>query len=279
MIHSLLWHIGISKLCYNFRLYLLYIIFHPFSALFQAPLVPLTNFPVSSVQPSGKQSDSINAIDSTLPSGIQGVRSSSANHLASDVTPNSTRTNNGNDSTPWSINQAAVSGHVPVPGATRILTSPHEGGLIISPLSSTPTTIGSLIPTHVSSSPSIVPSPSALSSGITPVMPSLTIASFSSLSSPANSLRIGEPNSLSLGQPCEGATATSIFGRQQPSSSGLSSSNNIQAGSPSPVGSINSSTSIASSTPNTNHSMNQALTHHGRSTSPVQSQVIFTFIH
>ena len=104
-------------------------------------------------------------------------------------------------------------------------------------------------------------------------MPSLTIASFTSLNSPINTLKVVEPTSLILAQANEATSIPSIFGRQQPSSSGLSSSSNIQPSSPSPAGSINSSTSVASSTQNTNHPINAALGHHGRGPSPVNPQV------
>ena len=239
----------------------------------------MTNLSSTSTPPSGavveKQSDSSNAIDSTLPMGLHGIRSSSANLLVDGV-PSNARPSTNSDSAIWHSHQSAIVGHQPVQGATRLLTSPQEAGMILSPLASTSTTIGSLMPTHASSSPSIVPAPSStLSSGInTPTMPSLTIASFSSLTSPVNTLKIGEPSSLTLAQPNEGTSIPPIFGRQQPSSSGLRlESCNIPPSSPSPSGSMNSLTSVASSTQNTNLSMNSGPCHHVRSTSPTHSQV------
>ena len=222
---------------------------------------------------AGKQSDSINAIDSTLSIGQQGLRPSSAN-ISADVTLTSTRTNNSSDSSMWPNHQSAIVGHHPASGATRLLTSPQEAGLMISPIASTSTTLSSLMPTYVTSSPSLAPAPSStLSSALTPAMPALTVASFSSLSSPVNTLKAGEHSSLILAQTNEGTSIPAIFSRQQPSSSGINSSSNIQPSSPSPAGSINSSTSIASSSQNTNHLLTPASSHHGRATSPVHNQV------
>ena len=236
-------------------------------------MTPLTNFPPSAQAVGSKSSESINAVDSTLSGGMQGIRPASAN-LQGDVTPNTGRSNNISDSSVWPTSQIGVAAQQSIPGAANLITSPQEGRLLISPLSSTSTTVGSLVPMNNTSTPSIVPAAStSLSSGISPAMPSLAIASHFSLATPINALKVGEPSSLVLGHANENSSSPSIFNRQQPSSSGLSSSNNIQPSSPSPGGSINSSTSIASSTQNVSHSLNSALSHHGRGMSPVNSQV------
>ena len=237
-------------------------------------MTPLTNFPPTA-PPTGanKSSESINAIDSTLPVGMPGIRPASAT-LSGDITPNSSRTNNISDSPVWPTPQGGVAAQPNVPGATNLITASQEGRILISPLSSTSTSVGSLIPTNNTSTPSIVPAvSSSISSGISPAMPSLAIASHFSLASPMNTLKVGEPTSLILAHANENNSSASIFNRQQPSSSGLSSSNNIQPSSPSPAGSINSSTSIASSTQNASHTMHSGLSNHGRGTSPVNSQV------